>query len=531
MLRISNIKTPLSFPLSELPGVVSEILKASEPFSRFRIVKKAVDARSRTQAFFVYTVELETPEEARILAEKPYPFVEKAAVTENLTIPHCQKENLRPMIIGSGPAGMFAGLVLAKAGLRPLIIERGRPVLQRQKDVETFWKSGRLNPDSNVQFGEGGAGTFSDGKLMTGIKKDCYTTEVFAELVAAGAPEDILYLAKPHLGTDKLALIVPKIREKIVALGGEYLFENRLEDLVIKNGKLQAVQIKKPDGSLAEYPVREMILAIGHSARDTFEMLYKRQIPLVPKAFSVGARIEHPQKLIDKAVYHAFAGHPELGAADYKLSVHLPNGRSLYTFCMCPGGVVVPAASEPERVVTNGMSYYARDKKNANSALLVGVTPEDFGGSHPLQGMYWQRELEHKAYLAGGKSYKAPAQLLADVLQNRPSTCAAGVTPSYSRGVAWGDLGTVLPDYIMETFRLGILEMDKKLHGFAIPEAVLTGVETRSSSPVKILRDEQFESPVKGIFPCGEGAGYAGGIVSAAVDGLKTALSIINRRF
>ena len=531
MLRISNIKTPLSFPLSKLPGVVSEILKTSEPFSRFCIIKKAVDARSRTQAFFVYTVELETPEEARILAEKPYPFVEKVAVTENLTIPHCQKENLRPMIIGSGPAGMFAGLALAKAGLRPLIIERGRPVPQRQKDVETFWKSGRLNPDSNVQFGEGGAGTFSDGKLMTGIKKDCYTTEVFAELVAAGAPEDILYLAKPHLGTDKLALIVPKIREKIVALGGEYLFENRLEDLVIKNGKLQAVQIKKPDGSLAEYPVREMILAIGHSARDTFEMLYKRQIPLVPKAFSVGARIEHPQKLIDKAVYHAFAGHPELGAADYKLSVHLPNGRSLYTFCMCPGGVVVPAASEPERVVTNGMSYYARDKKNANSALLVGVTPEDFGGSHPLQGMYWQRELEHKAYLASGKSYKAPAQLLADVLQNRPSTGVAGVTPSYSRGVAWGDLGTVLPDYIMETFRLGILEMDKKLHGFAMPEAVLTGVETRSSSPVKILRDEQFESPVKGIFPCGEGAGYAGGIVSAAVDGLKTALSIINRRF
>ena len=274
-----------------------------------------------------------------------------------------------------------------------------------------------------------------------------------------------------------------------------------------------------------------MILAIGHSARDTFEMLYKRQIPLVPKAFSVGARIEHPQKLIDKAVYHAFAGHPELGAADYKLSVHLPNGRSLYTFCMCPGGVVVPAASEPERVVTNGMSYYARDKKNANSALLVGVTPEDFGGSHPLQGMYWQRELEHKAYLAGGKSYKAPAQLLGDVLQNRPSTGAASVTPSYSRSVVWGDLGAVLPDYIMETFRLGILEMDKKLHGFAIPEAVLTGVETRSSSPVKILRDEQFESPVKGIFPCGEGAGYAGGIVSAAVDGLKTALSIINRRF
>ena len=531
MLRISNIKTPLSFPLSKLQGVVSEILKASEPFSRFHVVKKAVDARSRTQAFFVYTVELETPEEARILAEKPYPFVEKVAVTENLTIPHCQKENLRPMIIGSGPAGMFAGLALAKAGLRPLIIERGRPVPQRQKDVETFWKSGRLNPDSNVQFGEGGAGTFSDGKLMTGIKKDSYTAEVFAELVAAGAPEDILYLAKPHLGTDKLALIVPKIREKIVALGGEYLFENRLEDLVIKNGKLQAVQIKKPDGSLAEYPVREMILAIGHSARDTFEMLYKRQIPLVPKAFSVGARIEHPQKLIDKAVYHAFAGHPELGAADYKLSVHLPNGRSLYTFCMCPGGVVVPAASEPERVVTNGMSYYARDKKNANSALLVGVTPEDFGGSHPLQGMYWQRELEHKAYLAGGKSYKAPAQLLADVLQNRPSTGVAGVTPSYSRGVAWGDLGTVLPDYIMETFRLGILEMDKKLHGFAMPEAVLTGVETRSSSPVKILRDEQFESPVKGIFPCGEGAGYAGGIVSAAVDGLKTALSIINRRF
>lgn len=531
MLRISNIKAPLSLPLSELPDFLAEILKTSKPFSSFRLIKKAVDARSRSQTFFVYTVDVETPEEETILKYKHWPFIDKVNPQQALQIPHCRKEEKRPFIIGSGPAGMFAGLALAKAGLRPLIFERGQPVPIRQKDVENFWQSGTLNPDSNVQFGEGGAGTFSDGKLMSGIKKDVYTAEVFAELVAAGAPEDILYLAKPHLGTDKLALIVQKIREKIVSLGGEYLFGHRLEDLVVKDKKLQAALIRKPNGEIMEFPASELLLAVGHSARDTFEMLYKRQIPLVPKAFSIGARIEHPQSLINKAIYHENVAHPALGATDYKLSVHLPNGRSLYTFCMCPGGVVVSAASEPERVVTNGMSYYARDKKNANAALLVGVTPQDFGGDHPLQGMYWQRELEHKAYLAGEKTYKAPAQLVKDVLQNRVSVKAAGVQPSYSRGVVWGDLGKVLPDYVMETFRLGILEMDKKLHGFAMPEAVLTGVETRSSSPIKILRDEQFESPVKGIFPCGEGAGYAGGIVSAAVDGLKTALSIIDRRF
>ncbi len=530
MLRISNIKAPLSLPLSELPDFLAKILNATKPFSSFRLVKKAVDARSRSQTFFVYTVDVETPEEELILKNKIWPFIDKVNPPQALQIPRCRKEEKRLVIIGSGPAGMFAGLALAKAGLRPLIIERGQPVQERQKDVEHFWQNGTLNPDSNVQFGEGGAGTFSDGKLMSGIKKDIYTAEVFAELVAAGAPEDILYLAKPHLGTDKLALIVQRIREKIIALGGEYLFGHRLEDLIVKNKKLHALLIRKPDGEMAEFSASELLLAIGHSARDTFEMLYKRQIPLIPKAFSVGARIEHPQSLINKAIYHDCATHPALGAADYKLSIHLPNGRSLYTFCMCPGGVVVPAASEPERLVTNGMSYYARDKKNANAALLVGVTPQDFGGDHPLQGMYWQRELEHKAYLAGEKTYKAPAQLVGDVLQNRPSAGALGVQPSYSRGVVWGDLGKVLPDYVMETFRLGILEMDKKLHGFAMPEAVLTGVETRSSSPIKILRDEQFESPVKGIFPCGEGAGYAGGIVSAAVDGLKAALSIISRR-
>ncbi len=530
MLRISNIKAPLSLSLSELPDFLAKILKVTKPFSSFRLVKKAVDARSRSQTFFVYTVDIETSEEGLILKNKLWPFIDKVNPQQVLQIPNCRKEEKRPLIIGSGPAGMFAGLALAKAGLRPLIIERGQPVPIRQKDVNLFWRNGTLNSDSNVQFGEGGAGTFSDGKLMSGIKKDVYTAEIFAELIAAGAPEDILYLAKPHLGTDKLALIVQKIREKIISLGGEYLFGHRLEDLVVKDKKLQAALIRKPNGEITEFSISELLLAIGHSARDTFEMLYKRQIPLIPKAFSVGARIEHPQGLINKAIYHDCATHPALGAADYKLSVHLPNGRSLYTFCMCPGGVVVPAASEPERVVTNGMSYYARDKKNANAALLVGVTPEDFGGEHPLQGMYWQRELEHKAYLAGEKTYRAPAQLVGDILKNRPSVKAAGVQPSYCRGVVWGDLGKVMPDYVMETFRLGILEMDKKLHGFAMPEAVLTGVETRSSSPIKILRDEQFESPVKGIFPCGEGAGYAGGIVSAAVDGLKTAMSIIKRR-
>ncbi len=525
MLRVSNLKFPLGFADEDLAAATAKILKLEQPFRSFKIIRKATDTRSRRAAWTIYTIDIEIDKEDDLLSSGVWGFIEKVSPSEKLPRIINTKPVERPIIVGSGPAGMFAGLVLAEAGLCPLILERGKAVPERQKDVEHFWRRRELNPESNVQFGEGGAGTFSDGKLMSGIKKDAVTAKVFEELVAAGAPEDILYLAKPHLGTDKLYHIVQNIRAKIVSLGGEYRFEHRLDDIIVKDDKLRAIKVMTPSG-MVEMPCSKLILAIGHSARDTFEMLYKRQLPLVQKAFSVGARIEHHQSTINQALQHDFAGHPALGAADYKLSVHLPNGRSAYTFCMCPGGVVVAAASECGRLVTNGMSYYARNKQNANSALLVGVSSADFGGDHPLQGMYFQRKLEETAFALGGKNYQAPAQKVGDLLKQRPSKALGAVTPSYSCGVVPSDLSRLFPEEITETLRLAIVEMDKKLHGFADEEATLTGIETRSSSPVRMLRDNNNQSPIKGIYPSGEGAGYAGGIVSAAADGIKTALNL-----
>ncbi len=525
MIRVNNIKANLDIDLEGLKEIVS--MKTGldpEYIKNIRIAKKSIDARNKTNVCFVYSIDMEVRGDEdyilSILAWKDCELVKNEPFTPALRL----TPKSRPIIVGTGPAGMFAGLALAKMGMKPILLERGKEVSRRQQDIKTFWEKGKLNTNSNVQFGEGGAGTFSDGKLMTGIKKTPFMRKVLQELTEAGAPEEILYLAKPHIGTDKLVTVVANIRKKITSLGGEYRFEHQVTDLIIKDNKIQGVKVKKADGEIEEIASDCVILALGHSARDTFQMLYERGIQIEQKPFSIGVRIEHRQTMINQSQYGRYANHPALGAADYKLAVHYPDGRSAYTFCMCPGGQVVAAASEENTVVTNGMSEFARDKENANAALLVGVTPEDFGGKHPLQGMYFQQQLEHKAFELGGKNYHAPIQLVGDFLQSRPSHKLGDVAPSYTPGVTPTDLSLLFPEYITATLAKAIVDMDKKLHGFADDNAIMTGVETRSSSPIRIYRDENFESNIKGLFPCGEGAGYAGGIISSAVDGLKICL-------
>ncbi len=480
------------------------------------LLRKAVDARNKNNVHFVCSFEI----------TKKGENIEDRS---NLEVPFCHKPDIRPVVVGSGPAGMFAGLILAEAGLCPIILERGKMISERQKDVNAFWRFGKLNKNSNVQFGEGGAGTFSDGKLMSGIKKDIFTEKVMLEFVKAGAPKEILYLAKPHIGTDNLAIVVQNIRKKIISLGGEYRFENRLDNLRIKDNKIVALNLKIADIDDNTLSAENVILAIGHSSRDTFEMLVKNNVYIEQKAFSIGARIEHKQELINKSQYGKFAHHSQLGAADYKLFCHLGNGRSAYTFCMCPGGSVVAASSEENCLVTNGMSEFARDKENANSALLVGVDPKDFGSDNPLAGMYFQRRIEEQAFVVGGRNYRAPAQLVGDFLNNKTSFEKRDVSPSYSCGVTYCNLNEVLPTYITDTMRYAILDFDKKLKGFASYGAIITAPETRSSSPIRIKRNENFESSVQGLYPCGEGAGYAGGILSSAVDGIKVALQVIKK--
>lgn len=523
MLRISGIRLELDGGKRELKASAAKRLKVSpSQIKSLSYVKKSVDARKKDDIHFVCTVDADCTGPVRRRDKSV-----ESAVPYRYELPTCGKLNTRPVVVGFGPAGLFAALILAQAGQRPIVIERGADVDRRARQVDVFWKTGVLDPDSNVQFGEGGAGTFSDGKLNTGTK-DPRSRKVLEEFAAAGAPREILYLSKPHIGTDRLPRTVKNLREKIRSLGGEVCFETMMEHLVLRENLVAGVEICRKGEPSEILETENIVLAVGHSARDTMEMLCSVGLPMRQKPFSVGARIEHPQRIIDVAQYGKSAGHPALGAADYKLAVHLKNGRGVYTFCMCPGGQVVAAASEPGRLATNGMSNFARDGANANAALLVGIGPEDFGSDHPLAGIQLQRRLEENAFRLGGGNFHAPVQRVEDFMARRPSTGFGDVIPTYPIGVTPSSLDTCLPEEICDSMREGIRLMDSRLKGFAYPDALLTAVESRSSSPVRILRGNDLQSVlVKGLYPCGEGAGYAGGIVSAAVDGIRCAEQIL----
>ncbi len=529
MLRLSELKLPLDHDEAALDAAVRARLGlAGDAALRWQVARRGYDARRRSAIALVYSVDVALADEAAVLARAGGPTVRAAPDTGYRPVGHAPPGlQERPVVVGTGPCGLFAALVLAQSGFRPIILERGRAVRQRTQDTWALWRRGTLDPVSNVQFGEGGAGTFSDGKLWSGIKDPLHLgRKVLVELVAAGAPPEILVLSKPHVGTFRLVQVVESMRAQIEALGGEYRFGTRVAGFDVEedaSGRaLRGLWLE--DGSHLD--ARHAVLAIGHSARDSFAALDAAGVALEAKPFSIGVRIEHPQSLIDRARFGEAAGHPLLGAADYKLVHHAAGGRSVYSFCMCPGGTVVAATSEPGRVVTNGMSQYSRAERNANAGIVVGITPADYPGG-PLAGIAFQRHWEERAYAAGGGGYRAPAQRVEDFLAGRPSTALGSVTPSYQPGVTATDLALCLPDYAVAAIREALPAFARQVPGFAMADAVLTGVETRTSSPLRIGRGADGHSlNTRGLFPAGEGAGYAGGILSAGVDGIRAAEAV-----
>ena len=523
MLRIDQIRLLPGDSEALLRGKCARLLRIpAEDVTGVTVLRKAIDAREGLT--FVYTAAVSVKNEAQVLRRCRDKRV-SAYKQEVYFLPgSVAAPEVRPIVVGAGPAGLFAALVLARCGAQPILLERGRPVEQRQADVERFWSGGGLDTESNVQFGEGGAGAFSDGKLNTGTR-DVRHRYIMETLVRCGAPKDILTDAKPHVGTDRLHIALQRLRRELTEAGADIRFGARLENVTVQDGAVRAVTVRQ-DEQVYTLPAERVILALGHSARDTFEMLYATGLHMEQKPFAMGVRIEHRQKDMDAAQYRALAGHPALPPSTYKLSCHLPNGRSAFSFCVCPGGQVVAAASEKGRTVTNGMSEYARDGENINGALLVNVTAEDFPSPHPLAGIQLQRQVEEAAYaLTGG--YRAPCQQVADFLAGRASTAAGSVLPSYRPGVVYTDLRRCLPEFISETLALALPVLGGKLRGYDCPDALLTGVETRSSSPVRLVRDEHCEANIRGIYPCGEGAGYAGGILSAAADGMRCAEKLL----
>jgi uncharacterized protein len=543
MLRITDLKLPLNHPDAALrSAVLTRLGVADSALQALTVFKRSFDARKKTAVHLIYTLDCQLQDEASVFArlagdphiratpDTGYHFVGHAPA-DFYAAEHTPAQP-RPLVIGFGPCGIFAALVLAQMGLRPIVLERGKKVRERTKDTWALWRKSELNPESNVQFGEGGAGTFSDGKLWSQISDPRHLTrKVLTEFVKAGAPEEILFIAKPHIGTFRLVGVVEKMRAEIEALGGEVRFEQRVTDVLIEGDHIRGVTLQSGEHIAANH----VVMALGHSARDTFAVLHERGVFMEAKPFSIGFRIEHPQSLIDAARFGPNAGNAILGAADYKLVHHASNGRSVYSFCMCPGGTVVAATSEPGRVVTNGMSQYSRNERNANAGIVVGINPQDYrqdglteGVVNPLDGMAFQRFWESRAYELAGGTYEAPGQLVGDFITGRASTALGAVEPSYKPGVHLTNLGesgrSSLPDYAIAAIREALPAFDRQIKGFSTYDAVLTGVETRTSSPLRITRGRDFQSlNVKGLYPAGEGAGYAGGIMSAGVDGIEVA--------